>query len=144
MKYIKLTKGKKTIVDDVDFEYLNQWKWHCSSEGYALRRAKKSGKNQFIRMHRLINETPIGKDTDHINHDRLDNRRENLRTVTRQMNNFNRKPELQQGVCFHKKANKWMARIKLNGKEKYLGLFDNIDDALLARKNAEKELNICV
>ncbi len=62
MKYIKLTQGKKVMVDDSDFEWLNQWKWQLSDNGYAIRRYKTT-----FRMHRLINNTPSGLFTDHIN-----------------------------------------------------------------------------
>jgi hypothetical protein len=62
-KRIKLTQGKYALVDDCDYEQLNQYKWHYS-QGYAARR--QFGK--VVLMHRQIMQTPEGMDTDHINH----------------------------------------------------------------------------
>ena len=84
-------------------------------------------------VHRLIwlwvyGEWPNG-DIDHLNGHGLDNRIENLRVVTPLMNQRNRKKQSNNssgitGVCWHKQAGKWMARIKINRKYAYLGLFD--------------------
>src|SRR3990167_10859282 len=80
MKRIKLTQGKFAIVDNEDFEWLNQWKWHYNnSDGYAyrtkvFRRINGKQPKEHISIHRLINKTPKGMETDHINHNRLDNR----------------------------------------------------------------------
>ena len=65
-------------VDVSDFDYLSQWKWKLHKNGYAYRNSRHGN----IYMHRLILNPPNGLETDHINLDRLDNRRENLRAVT--------------------------------------------------------------
>ena len=77
MKEIKLTKGFVTIVDDDMCEQLNQFKWHYSN-GYARCNITVNGKQQLLLMHRVVNQTPEGLDTDHISSDKLDNRKENL------------------------------------------------------------------
>lgn len=64
-------------------------KWYISSEGYAVWRGVVDGKKQTVRLHRLINKTPDSLFTDHINRNKLDNRRANLRTVTQAENNAN-------------------------------------------------------
>ena len=79
---------------------------------------------------------------DHVNRDRADNRIVNLRLATRGENQQNQSMHSNntsgyQGVCWHKKTGKWMARIKLNGKESYLGLFADIADAVAARCTAK-------
>lgn len=79
---------------------------------------------------------------DHINHDRADNRLLNLREVTPQENSQNRKPDSLNtsgivGVCFHKAAKKWYSQININKRCTYLGVFDDFDDAVKARKEAE-------
>lgn len=88
MREIELTKGKVALVDDDDFEYLNQWKWYVRKEKdvfYACRRKRKkeynnpldfnSKKQKIIRMHRVIMNTPDGLVVDHRNGDGLDNRK---------------------------------------------------------------------
>jgi hypothetical protein len=81
MKEILLLRGKgKTIVDDQDFDYLIKFKWHLH-EGYACRMKRENGKAIRTRMHReILGAIPgDGKIIDHINRNRLDNRRSNLR-----------------------------------------------------------------
>ena len=79
MKQIPLTQGKFAIIDDKDFEYLNQWKWTYDGR-YAIRSvAFTVGKRSKIYMHRIILNTPVGMDTDHIDMNRLNNQRLNLR-----------------------------------------------------------------
>jgi hypothetical protein len=145
MAEINLTKGFITIVDDKDFELLNQWKWHCLN-GYAARREYFGGKkkSEYIFMHRFLNKTSKGFDTDHINRNRLDNRRKNLRTVTHQQNAFN--PKIGKlntsgfiGVSWDKITRSWKTHITLNNKYIHLGRFNNLKDACLARIQAEKK-----
>lgn len=82
----------QAIVDD-EFAYLAQWRWTLSEWGYASRSAYRPiGRRYQCFMHRLILGLERGDSrvTDHINHDKLDNRRENLRAVTNQQNQQNR------------------------------------------------------
>jgi hypothetical protein len=146
MKKIKLTKNKFAIVDDEDFVFLNQWKWCYNENGYATRGTHKkiNGKRISINysMHRQVNNTPEGFDTDHINQNKLDNRKSNLRTVTHQQNSFNYSPTKNntsgcRGISWFKRDKKWLTQITLNGKTVHLGYFNKIKDAILARHNAE-------
>src|SRR3990167_164487 len=91
MKKIKLTQNKYALVDDEDFKELNQSKWLCDSSGYAGRDVGGRKNKKRILMHRLLNNTPKGFHTDHINRDKLDNRKENLRTTTCSQNILNSK-----------------------------------------------------
>src|SRR3990167_11489999 len=92
MKRIKLTKGQYALVSDEDYEELNKVKWFAlQSRGVkrfdAARNAPSvKGKEKVLLMHRVIMNTPQGLDTDHINHNPLDNRRENLRICTHGQN----------------------------------------------------------
>jgi len=75
--------GQFAIVDDEDYDRLISFGvWHLSSTGYAVRRTR----GKTVRMHRLVNNTPEGLFTDHLNNNRLDNRKSNLRTVTHKEN----------------------------------------------------------
>jgi hypothetical protein len=142
MRKIKLTRGKFAIVDDEDFEYLNQYKWYCSFYGYAVRDEGGRKNKKAIPMHRFLNGTPSGLVTDHINRNKLDNRKVNLRSVTGSQNCTNRglnknNVSGHKGVIWRKDIRRWSARIKTNYKEIYLGCFINIKDAIKARKKAE-------
>lgn len=144
MKKIKLNKDYFALVDNEDFDYLNQWKWHYL-KGYAMRNNYVNGKRQKkILMHRVINNTPEGFETDHINHNRLDNRRKNLRSVTTQQNQRNASLAKNNksgfiGVHFYKRVNKWIAYIWKDYKKIHLGYFTNLEDAILARRDAERK-----
>ena len=90
MKKIKLTKGKFVIVDDEDFERLNQFQWFYNM--YAKRNKKMAESIIDWRMHwDIIGRPKKGFVVDHINGDRLDNRKENLRICTQSENQQNRK-----------------------------------------------------
>lgn len=136
MKLIKLGKSNKfAIVDDKDFEYLNQFKWHFHS-GYAARNKWENKKFTTIRLHRLLINCPKGKEIDHINKNKLDNRKSNLRICTRSENIANRTKNKNnttgfKGVTYLKANKTFMAQISINGKKIYLGYFVN---PLLAHK----------
>jgi hypothetical protein len=148
MKYIELVGGNIAIVDNDNYDWLNQWKWYRHSEGYAVRVQHvklgfKKYKNKTIRMHILVNKTPSGFQTDHLNENRLDNRRCNLRTCTKSENMQNRgKTAINtsgyKGVYLNKrvKIKKWMSMIQANGKSIYLGYFKTKKEAALAYNKA--------
>jgi hypothetical protein len=145
MKKILLTRGKYTLVDDEDFEYLNQWKWHVNNTGYAMRSDHIAGeyKHKNILMHRLITNAPSGYQIDHINHNTLDNRKSNLRIVTLQQNHFNMKTRANsisgyKGVTWFKQLSKWRVRIMVSRREVALGYYDSLEKAIEVRKNAER------
>ena len=139
VRKIPLTRGKFAIVDDADFKWLNQWKWHCDVYGYATGRANRRGRGApKILMHRLILDTPKGAETDHINHNTLDNRRTNLRVVNRNQNNWNqqkikdRGTSIYKGVCWNKKRKTWQAQIAFKKKNSVIGQFKTEHHAAVA------------
>ena len=143
-KTIELTQGQVAIVDDGDYGWLSRHKW-CYCRGYAVRNAARSGgKRRSIQMHRVILSTPSGMETDHINHDGLDNQRSNLRVCTGRQNDMNRQKQSEcssryKGVCWEQVRNKWRARITVNGKRISLGNFADEHDAAAAYDSAAGE-----
>ena len=145
MKKIILSKGELVLVDDLDFEWLNQWKWYANARGYAVRSryVKGSGERGIIYMHRVLNSTPDGYKTDHIDRNRLNNQRNNLRTVTESQNAMNTKLRKDntsgyKGIWWHKKNKKWIASIEVAKKVINLGSYSNIQAAWLARRLGER------
>lgn len=139
-KSIPLTRGHVALVDDADFEWLSQFKWHAMKQPhtfYATRSARKNGKKFTVWMHREINETPDRLKTDHINGDGLDNRKANLRSVTHQDNMINnarhtaKRPQYR-GVSWHKRQEKWLAQITVNCRNIYIGIFQTAELASAA------------
>lgn len=135
MKEIKLTKGQYALVDDSDYEFLNQWKWY-SSHGYATRDSfiptpHGKYKKQVVSMHRLLMGV-IGepKLVDHIDRNPLNNQRSNLRLCTKSQNNANKGIESKntsgyKGVSWCSTAKMWRVRC---GK-KTIGRFHDIKKA---------------
>src|SRR5690348_11276017 len=99
MKKIKLTQGKYALVDDADFEYLNQWKWQakkCSDTLFYAHRTQRYGlrsenKKHHFKMHKLILKSPKGFEIDHEDGNGLNNQRKNLRICTHSQNGMNKK-----------------------------------------------------
>lgn len=148
MKKIKLTQGKFAWVDDEDYEYLNQWKWHVKKDEktfYAQRSIKRNGKWTTIKMHQVLAELMgITERMDHINRNGLDNCKNNLRPATHKQSAENRgmfknNTSGYKGVCWYKRYLKWYAYIRHNDEQIYLGYFNKKEDAVKARKAAEKK-----
>ena len=146
-KEIPLTQGYVAIVDDEDFEYINQWKWWYNNSHYACRNITIGKKKQaVILMHRLILDAPKGLQVDHIDGNGLNNQRSNLRLATNQENQMNRRPHGKtskyKGVCFyrfHKKIS-WLAQIKIGKAHMNLGYHSTEEEAAKAYDAKAKEL----
>lgn len=124
MKYLKLCEGGRTIVDDEDYVWLKKFNWRLSPSGYARLNIRYS-----IYLHRFIfgcNIKYCGMVVDHVNGNKLDNRKSNLRFGSHQKNMFNRKANQgrkYKGVYYVIKQRKWRACIAKNGKQRHLGSF---------------------
>jgi len=145
-KTIPLTRGKVAIVDDEDYEWLNQWKWCCSDRMYAVRGKIHGDKLSHLSMHRVILSAKEGDITDHINRDKLDNRRSNLRLCTpaesaRNQNLRKDNKSGYKGVHWHPVDKKWCAKICVHGKRTFLGNYDQVEDAARAYDQAAIELH---
>jgi hypothetical protein len=131
---IPLKKGRYTLVDDIDFSWLTQWRWRLSSSGYAVRSYTVNGKEVLVSLHREIMQPPPDLVVDHIDHNRLNNTRSNLRVITQQQNLMNRRLFQNNTTGFkgvtHEQG-KWRARIDKDGQAIYLGAHADIKTAAL-------------
>lgn len=146
---IKLTRGKYAIVDVDDFERVNQYRWHCTNFGYARRTASKMSekgrKRVAICMHNVVCPVPEGMTVDHIDRNRVDNRKANLRAVTRRQNTWNRKfvkkgsKTRYTGIHWNKKVKKWNVRLRIEGRRQSFGYYADEVEAAKAYDRAAKK-----
>lgn len=135
MKRIPLTQNKFTLVDDEDFDRLNQYSWYAiqnttTGNFYAY--------NKQGSMTRLIMDCPDGMQVDHRDRDTLNNQKSNLRVCTVQENQYNSKSRRSssskyKGVYWFKRDKVWVARIKT------IDIFDRLCTINLGRSKSEKE-----
>lgn len=151
MKTIILTKGQSVLVDDTDFEWLNQFKWYARKnrgDGYVAVRTCwcPFGKKYYhIKMSRQITSCPQGLQVDHRDHNTLNDQRFNLRNCTRAENQRNRKKQQistssqYKGVCWSKRDKKWRAMIDFDNKFESLGHYRNEIEAAQAYDKAAQK-----
>lgn len=135
-------KGEEFLFDLEDYDKIKDYCWHNNGAGYIEGRDTNTGLSVF--MHRLIMNPDKSEVVDHINHNPLDNRKNNLRICTQHQNTMNCKIPSNnssgiKGVTYDNYYKKWVAFIGINHKKKTLGYFTNIDDAIETRLKAEKE-----
>ena len=124
----KKGKGKHAIVDDEDYEKIAKYRWHYTN-GYAI--------SDFgVRMHRFIMDPPHNLVIDHVNHNRLDNRRSNLKVCTQYENSKNRlhAKATSGNVYSNKNVTRWYACNMIDGKKvcsKYYDTYEEADYALM-------------
>lgn len=157
MKEIPLTQGKVALVSDEDYSTLSQYKWQYTGTGYASRSERfgpvdktevgwKRYKYKGFLMHREILEPPSGMQVDHINGNKLDNRRSNLRLCTRSQNYWNKGKQSNnksgyKGVFWAKHVQRWRARVMSNGRITELGYFDSPEEAHRSYVKAAKQVH---
>ncbi|NMF00054.1 HNH endonuclease [Aneurinibacillus aneurinilyticus] len=138
----------ETKIDTEDLpkvkSFPNSWVAHLSS-GYVYANAgiRVDGKQKTIKLHRFILDAPDGFDVDHINHDTLDNRKSNLRVVTRAQNSQNRKgsrsdkkTEGGRNISWDETRKRWEVNVTSGGKRVYIGMYKNLEDAEAAALSA--------
>lgn len=138
MKKIKLARGELTLVDDSFYEILSKYKWYKNSKGYVKRTLYSDSKPVTVYMARIIMQAKKGQEVDHINQNKLDNRKKNLRICTHEQNVKNQwlrnKKKLYseyKGVYWYKTRNLYQVSISINNKLTTLGYFKNPKEGAL-------------
>ena len=146
MKRIPLTQGQFAVVDDENYEWLNQWKWSATKNGntfYAARIQTKP-KRKRVYMHREIMKASKGEQIDHIDKNGLNNHIINLRFCTNAQNHQNSRlrggSSYYRGVSKCGNCNKWRADIKHKGKSIWLGNYNTEIEAAKAYNKKASEL----
>jgi HNH endonuclease/AP2 domain len=144
---VLLTRGQVALVDEADFKRINKYKWRAHWDQqvrsfYAMRTTRDiKGNRLWISMHREVTCAPSGTYVDHKNHNSLDNRRDNLRICTNSQNQANRRLSWCnksgfKGVSWCEPRAGWRAVLRINGRQKYLGIFETATKAALAYDGA--------
>jgi hypothetical protein len=147
--YVTLSKGHVVTIDVEDVPLVEGFNWTSVVAKYTVYGARTdySGpKSRSISMHREIMDAPPGLEVDHIDGNGLNNRRSNLRVVTRAQNAWNRRKASYnksgfKGVTLDKPTGKWRAQITLNRKQRFLGHYDTIAEAAAVYAKASAELH---
>lgn len=137
---ICLTRGKFTLIDSEDFEFLNRWKWFAIQIGrkyYAVRSKREGKTNKRIYLHRQILKAQLKEVVDHIDGDGLNNKKVNLRVCSRAENVRNQSVRVTsksgyKGVSWENGKQLWRADISVNGHSKFLGHYQTKEKAAKA------------
>lgn len=143
MKIIQLTQGQVALIDDEDFEEVNQYKWHAERRlhGFYARRTDKLGNHHYL--HRFLMGNPEGQVIMHLNGNGLDNRRSNLQRGNQIQNgrgHWNRPGKKSRGVTFCKQTSRFKAQINHGGNMISIGRYDTLEEAMRARDAKAREL----
>lgn len=127
-KALRLRGGASTMLDDTDYDRAKDFRWHKTTNGYVAGFVMEQGVRRRVYLHRWLLEAQPGQIVDHIDGNKLNNRRSNLRLVTRSQNQANRRHNRNsrsryKGVTWHKRRGMWMARIQVRGRRITIGYF---------------------
>lgn len=133
------------LFDVEDLPIIESHIWYRDKDGYLVSCYNYNGQRRFVRFHRIVMHAQPKQFVDHINHDRADNRKQNLRLCSRSENTRNRglystNTSGIAGVFYDKQRDKWVASITYNNKKMLLGRFTDKDDAVKARLEKEVKL----
>ena len=138
-------KGRDVLIDEIDVDLLNSHSWWWSQQGYLCTSIKREGrpKRGTVAFHRLALGDPDCPAIDHINRNKSDNRRFNLRCCDDRQNSMNRGllNKSGKGVTFHKTKKKWQVVVRHNDKVKWLGYFKTQEEALVVSERFFNEMD---
>jgi hypothetical protein len=143
MREILLTRSQVAFVDDEDYEFINQHKWHalkCGNTYYAARHKPKEH-GVLLLMHREIMKAQPEQEVDHKNRNGSDNQKDNLRFATNSENQYNKcgwGASEYKGVSWRKDIKKWASYIRLNSNRLHLGFYNDEVEAAKAYDKAAK------
>ena len=131
------TKNEPFYFDKEDYEKIKDYCWYKDTQGYLCCK-----RDKMYLLHRVIMDAQYKEEVDHINHNTIDNRKENLRICSSSQNHMNRGASSIsasgiRGVYWYNNLKKWSAEIVVDGQKIILGQYKNIEDAIKARKEAE-------
>ena len=144
--YIKMRGDKVTVIDMADYDKVKGLSFSLDKGGYAIHTFNEKTPRTTKKLHQLLlPDVPAGYVVDHINGDRLDNRRCNLRIVTAHMNVINSKSRPNtsskyKGVSFDTSRGKWISSIQVKGITKHIGRFASEEEAAKAYDKRAFEL----
>lgn len=138
---VKLNDENHMLCDIEDWERFNGHYWFMNDAGYAVCETMKTG---TLRFHKLVTGTTAEVIIDHINRNKLDNRKCNLRIATASVNAINRGLQSNnttgyKGVYFDKRRRVWKAWVKVSGKLITLGSYPKKEEAIAARQAGEEK-----
>lgn len=136
--YVKMIHSKTMICDIDDWMKLKDICWSADRNGYAIGKNMEFKKN--VKFHQQVMGKKEGYFIDHINRNRLDNRKSNLRFVTPKGNGWNvgiGKKNKSGVLGVYKHKDKWCATINTNRKSHHIGIYETLEEATKARKEAE-------
>lgn len=151
--FVQLTQGYFALIDEADAGSVgcNNWSVYRNKHiRYAQKNfVHRNGKKQPIYLHVFLWRVwgrPDAPELDHRNTDGLDCRHHNVRAATQAQNRWNRGAQVNntsghKGVSWNRALRRWDARIKANGVQHYLGLFDTVEEAAAAYKAAAQEFH---
>jgi len=136
----------KVLIDASSIEKIHDRIWHVGKRGHVLYAStnikRPDGGHKTLLLHHLVTgRPPVGYVIDHISRDALDNRKANLRAITKQSNHFN---TAARGYYWHKASGKFRARIALSGKKTHLGYYSTVEEARAAYLSAKEKLHVIV